>query len=333
MKKFIFLIALFWGSLITTYGQDISIRVVQPERPNLTAESCRILQSLMTETLSTSGIVDNMPSNRFVLTAKADVMSKDIVAGTPARVSERLVVTFMIGDVVKNQVFSTCQIRVVGIGENEEQAIRKGINSIKPGNPNLQFFIEDAKAKIVNYYVVNEQTIYKYVDKLKDEGKYEEAIYELCLVPSACESVYERCQYKVLEVIQEMYNVQGAKFLTEAKAIWSGSLNRDGAERLLPVVKQISPYANCHLDAMTFLNEISEKLNADDQREWDFKVRQYEDELILKKRDLDAAIEKSKKAMRLREIEIMAARDVAIEQAKNQPEEVYESYVVPVLLW
>ena len=183
MKRFILSIALLLGAFLSSFGQGISIRVVQPERPHLSAESCQRLQTLMTEMLSRSGMVENIPSNRFVLTAKADVISNDIVAGTPIRVSERLCITFMVGDIVKNQVFSTCPVQVIGVGENEEQAIRKAINTIMPGNTNLQNFISEAKDKIVKYYVANEQAILKQADNLASEGRYEEALYELCLVP------------------------------------------------------------------------------------------------------------------------------------------------------
>lgn len=333
MKKIILSLAIAMVTVLSSFSQTISIRIVQPERQNLTKESCQALQTVMTEMLTHRSIANNLPSNRFVLTAKADMIKKNFIAGSPARVSERLKITFMIGDVVKNMVFTSCTTLITGIGENDEQAILAAIQTINSDSDKYQVFIKDSEQKIVDYYSAAGNEILIMADKLKGEGKFDKAIYELCLVPAACGDVFEHCQDKIQEIIRCKYDFEGELLLTEAKSIWSATLNRDGAQRLLPIIKRISPLASCHVEALHLLDDIKTKLTADDQRDWAFMVRQYEDELAYQNKQLDAAIDHADKQLEIRRMEIESARDVAIEYAKNQPDVVYQSYVTPVLLW
>lgn len=333
MKKIILSMTVAMVTVLSSFSQTISIRIVQPERQNLTKESCQALQTIMTEMLTHRRIANNLPSNRFVLTAKADMIKKNFIAGSPARVSERLIITFMVGDVVKNMVFASCTAVITGIGENDEQAIQAAIQTINPGSEKYQTFIKDGEQKIIDYYIAAENVILHRADNLKSERKYDEAIYELCLVPAACGNAFEHCQDKIQEIIRCKYDFEGEQLLTEAKSIWSATLNRDGAQRLLPIIKRISPLASCHVEVLHLLDDIKTKLTADDQRDWAFMVRQYEDELAYQNKQLDAAIYHADKQLEIRRMEIESARDVAIEYAKNQPDVLYQSYVTPVLQW
>ena len=80
------------------------------------------------------------------------------------------------------------------------------------------------------------------------------------------------------------------------------------------------------------------------KRAWDFKVKQYEDERAREQRDFEARIAREQRdfdAQQAREIrnaeirrqEIEAARQAAVEYARNQPDVVYYSYNQTVLLW
>lgn len=331
MKRFVIFTIIFLCASVESFGQ--TLRVVQPERDNLNSESCQLLQTIMTEMLSCNDIVNNIPSNRFVLTAKADIVDKNIIAGSPSRMSERMKVTFIVGDVIKKMVFSTYSVIIVGVGETEQQAIRRAMRTIKPRDASIQSFIIESKEKIVRFYNDYEDELISIAENLATEGNFDEAIYELSLVPSACGATYTRCQEKLLGIIQDKYDVQGVIFLTEAKAIWASTLNRDGAEKLLPVIKQISPFAACHPQITEFLSDINTKLAEDDRREWEFMVHQYEEELRLQNRRLDEAINQADREMKLKELEVSSARDVAMEYARNQPDVVYQRYVTSVLLW
>lgn len=356
MKRMIFSLVLallfgFWG-----YGQDsdvaaLSIRVQQPEREYLTAPACRLLQTKMTQILNQNGVVNDIPSNRFVMTAKANVLNKDIIAGSPSRISEQIEMIFIIGDVIDNKKYGSYVLNLTGVGLNEQQAIQMAIKSIKNNDAGMHAFIEQSKTRIVQYYRDNEAKILLDADKLVSQGLFDEAVYALSLIPDACGECYAHCQERMVEINQLKIDEDGKALLTKAKAAWAKSPNAQGAKSVYPIITAISPHASCYKEVTPFLKQITSKLVADEKREWEFKVQQYEDAKAREQRDFEQRVkeyEDSKareqrnfEAQQAREArnaalmqqEIAAARDVAMEYAKNQPETVYYESNDIILLW
>ena len=340
MKRlFLLIIALSSAFCELIANNDVSslaIGVVQPERDNLSVAACKLLKTKMTQLLSQNGIVNDLPSDRFVLTAKADLLNKDIISGSPIRVSEQLLFTFMVGDVVDNKKYESYSITLVGVGGNEQQAVMSAIKTIRIDDTGFVSFIESAKTRIVSYYAENEDRILKQADILSVQGHYDEALYHLSLVPSACGVCFDHCQDKILEVQKERINAEGASLLTKAKATWAKNPNKNGAEEVYPIITNISTQAACYPEVSQLIREIREKLVSDDARAWDFKLKQYEDEKAREQRDYEFKVkqyndENDRRAREaaIRQQEISAARDVALEYAKNMPDVVYES----IILW
>ena len=345
MKKTLFFLT-FLALSVQLFGQDqdvaaLSIRVQQPEREYLSASSCRLLQTKMTQVLTRQGISKDMPSNRFVLTAKANLLSKDIIAGSPSRVSEQIELTFIIGDVIDNIKYGTFVLSLTGIGLNEEQAIQQAIKMVKTNDPGWVGFLNDSKSKIVAYYQDNEAKIIRDAEILVSQGRYEEALYGLAMVQDASGSCYKHCRDKMLEINQQRIDEEGRSLLSQAKAAWAKSPDVNGAEQAYPMIAAIDPKASCYLEVDPFLKQITRKLVADDRRKWEFKMKQYEDEKAREQRDFEARVAKEQRDFdaqqarearyaAIRQQEIEAARQVAVEYARNQPDVVYNN---TILLW
>lgn len=331
----------------STFAQDkdvasLSIRVLQPERENLSASSCRLLQTKMTQILTRSSIVSDLPSNRFVLTAKANVLNKDVIAGSPSRISEQIELTFIIGDVIDNIKYGTHVLPLTGVGLNEEQALQQAIKTIKVNDSDIASFIDNAKKRIVAFYRENEDKILREADALVAAGRYDDALYVLSMVPDACGECYAHCQDRMFEIGRERTNYNGQALLSQAKAAWAKSPDASGAEEVYPLISAISPSASCYGEVAPFLEQIRKKLVADDRREWEFKMKQYEDEKAREQRDFEDRVAREQRNFEaqqarearnaaIRKQEIEACRQVAIEYARNQPDVVY--YKQTVLLW
>ena len=334
MKRYM----LFWLSIvlsISVFAQNadvaaLSIRVQQPEREYLNAASCRLLQTKMTQILTQNGIVKDMPSNRFVLTAKANVLNKDIIAGSPSRVSEQIELTFIIGDVLDNIKYGTYVLSLTGVGLNEEKAIQQAIKNVKVNDLGMAQFIEQSKTKIVNYYRDNEAKILRDAEVLASEGRFDEALYGLAMVPDACGPCYEHCQEKMLEINQLKIDSEGQSLLSQAKAAWAKSPDASGAEAVYPLIAAIKPSASCYGKVEPFLKQITNKLVADERRQWEFKMKQYEDAKAREQRDFEAREARDARNAAIRKQEIEAARQVAVEYARNQPDVIYNN---TILLW
>jgi len=92
----------------------------------------------------------------------------------------------------------------------------------------------------------------------------------------------------------------------------------------------INPNSSCQTDVNKLIQDINNKLRADEKARWDFKIKQYNDKVAAEKEQLRVAEEKSKRDDSYREnqsvrnheldkIRVNAYREVALEQAKNQP--------------
>ena len=246
MKK-VFLQALsFVVSLCPTFAQtdQLYISVVQPDRAEIPAEAGKQLERKMVQILTANGISSKDVNNRFVITAKADITSKDVVASTPPRISEKIDLTLIIGDMVENKVFETITLPLIGIGINENKAYIAAINQVKPQSKDLVEFLDRAKEKIVNYYSIRCLQIIKKAQQLASNNEYDEAIYQLMQVPDICDCSKE-CQDLMIEYTIKRNNAIAAQLLNEAKARWAASPTPEGASEVADIIAKIPANTDC----------------------------------------------------------------------------------------
>ena len=151
MKRTILLYVIGFVLASACYGQNISInaQVVDEKIPE---EAARQLETKLQSALTANGYADNGYIERFVLTAKVDITQKDITPTTPSRISEKMDITLMVGDVVENKIYATVTLQSAGIGINENKAFISAFCSIMGDNPKIQQMLSEAKEKIMDYY-------------------------------------------------------------------------------------------------------------------------------------------------------------------------------------
>lgn len=292
MKKYFVIITLLIAGSLYSFGQtdQLYISVVQPERSDISAEAGKQLERKMTQLLTANGISSQDAHNRFVITAKVDITSKDIVASTPQRISEKMDLTFLVGDVVENKVFETITLPLIGIGINENKAFIAAINQVKPQKAELSEFLGKAKEKIIEYYAVRCTQIIKQAQKLASGNEYDEAIYQLMQIPDICDCAKES-QDLMIEYTIKRNNAIAAQLYNEAKARWAASPTQEGALAVADIIAKIpaNTSSQSHVNALT--NAISKKLRDDEKRQWNFKMKQYNDAQEKEQREFQLRVE------------------------------------------
>lgn len=278
MKKVFVVFTLLVAGTIYSFGQtdQLYISVVQPERSEISAEAGKQLERKMTQLLTANGISSQDANNRFVITAKVDITSKDIVASTPQRISEKMDLTFLIGDVVENKVFETITLPLIGIGINENKAFIAAINQVKPQKAELSEFLGKAKEKIIDYYAVRCTQIIKQAQKLASGNEYDEAIYQLMQIPDICDCAKES-QDLMIEYTIKRNNAIAAQLYNEAKARWAASPTQEGASAVADIIAKIPANTSSQSQVNALTDAISKKLRDDEKRQWNFKMKQYND--------------------------------------------------------
>ena len=155
MKR-IFIIFTFLG-ILTANAQErlddigrITIHAYVPDNENLPPESQKLLETKLSQIITANGISDNENCVRFVLTAKINVISKDVFAGPPQRISQKLDITILLGDIEADKVYAQTTISAVGIGQSLEKSYISAFKNINPKNTAIAAFIQEGKQKIIN---------------------------------------------------------------------------------------------------------------------------------------------------------------------------------------
>lgn len=350
MKRSIIIGFLLFALSCMVQGQTshIYISVVQPDRNEIPSEAGKQLERKMIQLLTSNGISSQDVNNRFIITAKADITSKDIVASTPQRVSEKIDLTFIIGDMVENKIFETITIPLIGIGTNENKSFISAINQVKPQKAELVEFLDHAKQKIVDYYAVRCSQIIKDAQKQASANNYDEAIYQLMLVPDICDCAKE-CQNLMIEYTIKRNNAQAAQLFNEAKARWAASPTSEGASDVADIIARIPAGSSSQKNVDALIKSINTKLREDEKREWAFKMKQYDDAQEKEKREYQLRVDKQiadnqmkreeLDARKLHEAEEQATRRKMIDAAKsiglgfvnNLPKSI--TYIKNVMSW
>ncbi|MCR5444657.1 MAG: hypothetical protein K6E96_03095 [Bacteroidales bacterium] len=284
-------------SLAQDYGR-IAINVVVPTLPNVPEEARAALETKMQQVASQYGLASNGLTDRFVMTAKVNVTSKDVTPTTPVKISQNMEVTMFIGDVIDNKVYESVVLSVAGIGQSETQSMIKAFNQIKPANPKLKTFVENAERKIIEYYTNNCSYILTEANSLAQQRKYDAAIAKLMAVPEVCKECYEKCMAKAVEVYQSKIDNEGSILVQQARSKWLITRDYAAATKALSILSEIEPLSKAQTDANKLVEEIDVHLReldavAEEQRkqEWAFAIKQYNDRVETQHKLIDAARE------------------------------------------
>jgi hypothetical protein len=301
------------------------------------AEASTLLETRMTQILTGAGIASTDVNPRFVMTATVNVLTKDIVPGPPQMVSQRLEITFTVGDIVEKRAFSTTSVTLVGVGGNENKAFIEAIKKINANNAAFKGFIDGAKTEIVRYYQTNCEAIIRDAKSLASQGKFSQAIYSLSLIPDVCTACYERSLQAQSDLYRQKTEAEGRTLFQQAKAAWAQAPNKENASRVSRLVSQISPGVSFIGEVNSFISEVSAVVQAQQQQEWEQYQKEWEQATKereerwaqeVKERDRNYADQRqdAERSNEMKKLLINSCREVAVEYAKNQPKEVYNNH-------
>lgn len=298
---------------VATFAQTsdegrISIQAMMPDDV-IPIEASKNLVTRMQRMLVSNGYGDNGYVERFVLTAKIDVTNKDIVPSTPARVSEKMDITFFVGDVIENKLYASCTMPIQGIGTNENKAMISAFSKLNPNQKDFSTMLETAKSKIIDFYTNHCAEEISKARTMASIGNYDEAVSRMMAVPNVCVDCYAQCQSAATVFYQQKIDAYGLQQLNKARNVWMKSQDADGANEVAQYLNTISPYSSCYSDVEKLRNEVTSKLKVDEQRECKFQMKQYEDS------------QANKRSI------IKACRDVGMAWANNQPQSIVKNII------
>ena len=315
MKKIILSIAFSVYSLLT-YSQnnlgkaDDAARIVLntfiPDQVEGLTESAKAnLSNKLSQIATKAGMGGSASNPRFLITANVVVLTKDITPTAPPMHAYTLEITFYIGDGIAGTKFASTSLTAKGVGETETKAYNAALKNLKVADPKYQTFIEDGKNKIIQYYNSKCDFILKEAEMLTSKNDYDSAIATLTAIPEVCKECYDKAMNAIGPIYKQQIDRQCKLDFAEAKNAWNVSQDASAAEQASIYLAKIDPNSSCYNDAQTFSNTIAKRINDLDKREWNFKMKQQQDNVDLQKAT------------------IKAARDIGVAYGNNQPKVVY----------
>lgn len=261
---------------------------VSNDPATIPAEAASLLKSRMQRAVVADGFSDNQTTGRFALVAKCDVLEKDIVPTTPPRISKKLELSFVVVDLIENKVYGGCDMTVSGIGTNETKAFSTAFQKVSPQNQQIKKLLSEAKEKIMDYYTNSCPQIQTEAKTLASTGQFDKAIFSLMSVPPVCTECYNSCQQLASEIYQRKIDAECSHLLEQAKSKWAASQSGATAIEVAEIISQIDPRSSGYPAVVEFRTSVSAKLAADTKREWEFRMKKYEDNQQFKRSIVDA---------------------------------------------
>ena len=316
MKKiiFLFLLACSFENIKAQVNNDanriVLNSIVLDKENKIPEEAKNQLLSKLTQVSANSGMGGNSITPRFVIAAKVNVLSKDAIAGPPQMIAVNSEIVFFIGDAETNQVFATATITGKGLGTNENKALISLVQSVNINNKLLLDLTQAGKNKIVEYYNNQCDFIIKKAQTKAQQQQFDESIYDLMQVPEVCKSCFMKCLSAVQPIYKIKIDLDGLMKLNDAKNKWNASQNRKGADDVSAILSSIDPESASYKNALTFSETIRAKVEEIENRDWEFKMKKYKDDLNAESKRIESF------------------RQIAITYFQNQPRTIIYNHII-----
>lgn len=286
------------------YGRIALTAYIDKSKTHIPNSAYNILQNKLNSIVSQNGLGSSQ-MQRFIITANSNLITKDITATAPPMHAYTIEVTFYIGDAVDGTLFSSYSVSAKGVGETEDKAYIAALKGVKTNGQEFKDFINEGKNKILEYYNSKCDFIIGNALAQASMENFDVALSQLINIPDVCKECYTKAQNNIQNVYLSKINKECAILLNQAKAAWmpriSGDMAQQAAIEASELLSQINPYSNCYSDALSLMQEIGKKMEEIDKREWEFTKKMEENR---HQEELSA---------------IKATKEIAVEQARNQP--------------
>lgn len=247
----------------------------------------KTLKDRMQKIITKNGM-GSAKNTRFIMTANVRELNLEKSETAPVIYIYDLEVNLYIGDGIDGTLFSSCSLEVKAAGDSKDKAYMAALKKIKASDPQYQIFINEGKKKIVDYYTAKCDFIITQAQTKAKNQDFDAAIAELMQVPDVCKECYDKCMAAAQPIYQEKINQEGAKLLAEARGVWSAGQDVAAAEAAAAILAQINPQSSAFAGAESLNAEMAKRVKELDKREWDFMLKQQQDEVDLEKASIKA---------------------------------------------
>lgn len=295
--------------LVAAGDCELNISVIPPDKgETLPPSVAEKLTAKLSTLLSATGVSTSSDDLQFFLTGRFDHAFSERTSGPDQREVINTTLTLYIGDADGKKIFASKTLDLKGVGKSESQAYIKALSGINAGRKDIVAFIEEGKAKILDYFDKNYTSYLTKARTAMKQRNYEEALYFALQIPTCCVG-FNDAQALALEIYSHQVDYIGQSLLAQAKAAFGADPTDKGAAIAFDYLSQIDPEAACYKEALAYGDHMQKEVKS----QWEFdNIQKYKDALALKRKQMD-------NEAKLQQARIESAKAIGVAWAKSQP--------------
>lgn len=277
---------------------------------NLSTKLDTQVQQKLQKALTKNGVGSIPHISRFAVVPTVIITNEVVTATVPQFFDVEFELVFNMCDVQTGKVFGSTSIEAKSRGANRENALTKGISSMKyDKDPAFVDFIAKSKQAIFDYYEQNLPAILNKAEQAAINKDFAQANFIISEIPTEIPSYDTNVLPQLMVYAQKAIDMIVEPLLTQAKAIWAANPNSEGAENVAKIIMQMPAGSSFTKEISELIASMEADVKSIDKRDWDLKVQQLNNE------------------HQERMSQIKASRDIAVSWAENQPEVVNKVYL------
>ncbi|MGE0019239.1 MAG: hypothetical protein AB7S72_06200 [Draconibacterium sp.] len=286
----------------------IALDVFIPEQVENIPEHARsLITNKLTNAITEKGMAGAGASPRFLVTAKMELLTKDIAPTVPRVETYTFDIYLYIVDHVDKTIVSSTSFTAKGAGSNANKAYTNALRTLDLKNQKVDKFLDDGKRKIIEYYNSRCDFIIARAKSLATQNQFADALATLSGIPEVCKDCYMKALDEIGPIYQDFIDHDCQVMVNVASAVWASQPNSNGAMAAGAVLAGIDPDSRCYSESRSLIGKMEQKVLKDEKRDWSFMREVYQNEVMLE-------------ALRIK-----AFRDVGVAYGENQqPTYVYD---------
>ena len=294
---------------------SIMLTPFAPVYEGIGASGSKLLKDRLNAAITKIGFGGEGSNPRFIVGPSINIVSQNVTSTAPTKYANTYEINFMVVDVISETVFNNYTSEFKGVGDSPEKAFISGIRNISFENQQFMDFLLESEKKIVEYFENNCATLLSEADAEAGMRNYDNAFAILKSVPTEAAVCFKEIQNKKMEYFQLSLNTICNELLAKMKAEL-GKFNDPSAAgfnaEAMNYYSMIDSKSECYAEAQTEYKKYTSKLKPEAKRDWEQKMKVYNDEIAMVKADKEFIRDEAKQArdFKVKMAEVEAKREI-----------------------
>lgn len=275
----------------------------------------KLLKDRLNNAITKVGYGGEGSNPRFIIGPSVNILTQDITSTSPTKYACTYEINFMVVDIISETVFNSYKQEFKGVGDSQEKAFISGAQNLDLNTQSFMDFLVESEKKIISYFEDNCSTLLAEAESEAGMRNYDQAFAILNSVPKESKECFTTIQSKKTDFFQLSLNSNCSELLSKMRAEL-GKYNDPSAAGFNPEAmnyySMIDSKADCYADAQKEYEAYVGKLKPEAKRDWEQKMKEYNDQIAMVKADKEFAREEANQAydFKVKMAELEAKADI-----------------------